>query len=167
MGMTKAKKMELSKELEARFGGPDTSEIIHEFPDGWTIRRCLSYGDLCREGEIMSHCWANSFWQRAKEENTYPGGPMNYGNGGYKDHVTASGGLRKPNTDYGRRLGDRRYCSLRDPDNIPRASFFCEGGTTNVINLSYSHNSDGRGDENGLRDMMKAFLESGNGQGWV
>jgi hypothetical protein len=36
--------------------GPDRSEIIYTFPDGWTIRRPTSMADLVREGELLENC---------------------------------------------------------------------------------------------------------------
>jgi hypothetical protein len=37
---------------------PDTSEIVHTFPNGWTIRKPLTWGDVGREGCLMRHCLA-------------------------------------------------------------------------------------------------------------
>src|SRR3954464_10656302 len=42
-------------EAERRFG-PDQSEIVFTFLDGWTIRRIDRVADLKREGELMGHC---------------------------------------------------------------------------------------------------------------
>ncbi len=38
--------------------GPDTSKIIHEFPDKWTIRQLQTYADMEREGRLMDNCFS-------------------------------------------------------------------------------------------------------------
>jgi hypothetical protein len=53
------------READRRYG-PDTSETIAEFEDGWTIRRFATYTDAWREGFLMEHC--------LKEEKYVPAG---------------------------------------------------------------------------------------------
>lgn len=38
---------------------PDRSQIVHQFPNGWTVRKLQTYADKAREGALMSNCWAN------------------------------------------------------------------------------------------------------------
>jgi hypothetical protein len=35
---------------------PDTSEVVHKFPDGWSIRRPRTNADHWRESDLMSNC---------------------------------------------------------------------------------------------------------------
>jgi alkylhydroperoxidase family enzyme len=67
----------------------DSSEVVHHWPDGWSIRRLNTYGDMRREGVIMHHCWDTD--SPSDDEASIP-------------HQT--------------------YHSLRDPQNIPHASFY-------------------------------------------
>lgn len=161
MALTRTKKLELARELDKKFG-PDKAEIVFDFGDGWTIRRLYTYGDMCREGELMSHCWSNSFWQKESNKRLHPRGPGGEAYG-YKDHLTQEGSLRSPQTNYRRILGDRRYYSLRDADNLPRASFFSAPGTTEVRSLSYSHNSAGGNQD--ITDHIEIFQKP-NQQLW-
>jgi len=34
----------------------EQSEVVHKLADGWSIKRCKSYGDLRYEGNMMNHC---------------------------------------------------------------------------------------------------------------
>jgi hypothetical protein len=43
------------REFDKQFG-PDPSEIVFEFSDGWTIRKPGSIAALVREGELADHC---------------------------------------------------------------------------------------------------------------
>jgi ribosomal protein S18 acetylase RimI-like enzyme len=36
--------------------GPDESEVIYEFDDGWTVRRVRRWQDQLREGWLLHHC---------------------------------------------------------------------------------------------------------------
>jgi hypothetical protein len=86
-GMTPAQVERLAEER----GLPeDGSEVVHRFPDGWTIRRLNTMGDQRREGVIMNHCWDTE----DPGADPVPLGP------------------------------DSNYYSLRDPNNIPKASFY-------------------------------------------
>jgi hypothetical protein len=46
--------------------GPDSSLVLHEFPDGWTIRRLMTPADEFREGLLIGNClWimnGRQFW---------------------------------------------------------------------------------------------------------
>jgi hypothetical protein len=133
--MTRRKKLEYAQQLEGKFG-PDTSETLHEFPDGWSVRRLNDYGDLNREGELMSNCWARSFWADPANMQKYK-----YAWRGYPEHHAPQGGVLPEQTDYSVPVRDRYY-SLRDPDNLPHLSFNVWAGTTRPYSVHGVHNSD-------------------------
>jgi len=49
----KRSNLQYAKELEEQHGQPDKSEIVHQFPNGWSVRKLKTLGDLRREGELM------------------------------------------------------------------------------------------------------------------
>lgn len=55
MAKTKTRLHQQSRQLETEFMS-DSSEIIHSFEDGWTIRKLLTYADAVREGKLMNSC---------------------------------------------------------------------------------------------------------------
>ncbi len=155
MALTRKKKLELAAQLEELFG-PDRSVIEHEFPDGWTIRRCLTYGDLCREGRLMSNCWSDLFWRDPTKRQGYPYGA------GMNEHFKCQRApkrrlqdkdIRNPTTrrGYAVKLKRTRYFSVRDPDNIPRCSFFSTPGRGEVASPGGPHN-------NGIKYSVKIYL---------
>lgn len=83
---------------------PDTSEVVHQFPNGWSIRQPQTIGDLDREGYMMRNCWRQFGFSPHNEEY-----PMDYA---HEPIPWESGGLR-----------ENTYYSLRDPDNHPQVSF--------------------------------------------
>lgn len=93
-GMTPAQVQAIIEERELP---EDRSEVVHTLPNGYTVRRLQTYGDVRREGEIMHHCWADL----SRQEDDLP---------------LAQGGHHETPGGY--------YYSLRDPDNIPKASFY-------------------------------------------
>lgn len=147
MPLTRKKKLELAAELEKQFG-LDKSVIEYEFEDGWSIRRCLVYGDMCREGELMSNCWANSFWHQESKQRQWPGGAgMVEHFIGESDNVyplsrdPESKLLTPTKKNCRKKLKRKRYFSLRDPDNLPRVSFFGEPKKGYVRQASAAHNA--------------------------
>src|SRR4051794_8905944 len=57
----RGKRSRMLRELRSaddRFG-PDQSETVHAWPDGWTIRRLSSHSDIQREGALMHNCLAD------------------------------------------------------------------------------------------------------------
>lgn len=79
--MTRSQLMRQAEEHEAQHG-PDTSSVVHQWPDGWTVRSPQSEGDHLREGTLMSSCIGHN-------------------------------GIPPANS----------YESLRDPDNLPHATW--------------------------------------------
>lgn len=160
MALTRAKKLELFHQLDEKLG-PDRSVVEFEFPDGWTVKRCVTYGDLCRVGELLSNCWANSFWHNPNKLRQY------YWGAGMDEHFksTWKGGrlearhIRNPQTrrGYATKLERKRYFTLRDPDNIPRVAFFGTPGKGNVSMPCGSHNASiGNRLRNRLEDFQRA-----------
>lgn len=111
----------------------DSSRIIYTFEDGWTIRELMTVGDMSREGQLMGNCidpadpYCRQFYPMREGEFYY--------SEGRDDWEEYEPGKPTPETDeYVRSHIDRnslisvlddplRYLSLRDPDNIPRASY--------------------------------------------
>jgi hypothetical protein len=78
--------------------GPDESEIIYEFADGWTVRNIVRFKEAVREGYLMKHCLT-----------------------GRETHW----GTTSENFLVERLCHDGCYlASLRDPRNFPRMTFF-------------------------------------------
>ncbi len=57
-GMTRKKLLEYKDQLDDRLGKP-TDEVVHQFDDGWTIRKPLREGDLAHAGCLMGNCMKN------------------------------------------------------------------------------------------------------------
>lgn len=76
-------KLALARRLEAELG-PDRSEIVHQFDDGWSVRCVRRIVDQRREGILLQNCLKNVRTAAQRDRNCW---------------------------------------SLRDPSNIPRASF--------------------------------------------
>lgn len=140
MTLTRSKYLEMADEFAAEHG-PDTSVIIHTTDTGWTIRYCDRYADLCREGMLMSNCWGREFWlnvcrrtnvgDEAWRVTAYTGTFSTY----MKAHQEYPGSEERDRAlilckdpDYNRRIDPYFYFSLRDPDNLPRCSFFAPDG---------------------------------------
>jgi hypothetical protein len=90
--------------------GPDGTDTVHRYPDGWTIRRLTRHEDLQREGHVMHHCLHETAWLFTPEfvalsarAADLPGAPV-------------------PNIPVG------WLHSLRDTDNYPHATFWRETG---------------------------------------
>lgn len=91
--------------------GPDSSELVWELPDGWTIRRLVYIRDALREGHLMNHCLSGKDWpEEAKEPSNFVG--------------------HKAGWD---------LLSLRDPENHPRVTFHLdhEGQIQDPHSLGY------------------------------
>lgn len=92
-GMTRNQYLNQAEEHES-FYGPDTSAVLHQFPDGWSIRSPQSPSDHAREGSLMGSCVG-----------------MN------------QTGIEAPGV----------YESLRDPDNLPHATWANAGPLTAAL----------------------------------
>lgn len=57
-GMTVPQYKQQMAELDRKLG-PDESEIVHPFGDGWSIARHHRPNDVGRVGVLMNNCWAN------------------------------------------------------------------------------------------------------------
>lgn len=83
------------RDLFHQYYGPDQAPAVHQFADGWSIRKVNTSHACNYEGELMGNCVGS-----AKSMST-----------------TATEDYHKPD-DY-----DFHYMSLRDPDNLPHATF--------------------------------------------
>ena len=103
----------------------DRSLIVHRFPDRWSIRHLQTRGDEHREGELMRHCWSHI----DKVDPEGQGHPDRYLSMCFRPEgvpVDITAYFAEP-LDSPKELEDRSCCySLRDPDNLPRASFYLE-----------------------------------------
>lgn len=92
-----------------------TAQVIYSFADGWTVRRLLTRGDEHREGMLAGHCWHHN---DAID-------PARAWAGDIDDYFHTPLDEEDPYNN-----GDRTKCySLRDPDNIPRVSFYLDEET--------------------------------------
>jgi predicted RNA-binding Zn-ribbon protein involved in translation (DUF1610 family) len=48
----------------------DKSHVVHQWPDGWSMRELRDLGDMWREGELMSNCWSP---HKAMDQDYRPG----------------------------------------------------------------------------------------------
>jgi 2'-5' RNA ligase len=137
---TRKQRLELAQSVEQDMGQPDQSEILHQFDNGWSIRRPTVYGDIHREGVMMSNCWTPRFWENPENMNRY-----RTSFGMYTDHHDPQDPhLVDQNPDWTKPLVGVRshpagYFSLRDPDNLPRVSFHYDYGYPS--SMQGQHNS--------------------------
>lgn len=105
--------------------GPDLSEPVHTFADGWTVKALTTFGDMHREGQLMSNCFSpvdgyDQSKQFAHDEwQDYPGTEHSE-----YDEERLSDDLPEYDIDKAKLqepIGSNLY-SLRDPDNVPHAS---------------------------------------------
>ena len=92
-----SKRGKRQRKIEAYEGehGPDTAEIVHQFDDGWTVRRLLYIRDALYEGTLQKHCMAGHDWPEGADN---PDNVLDHGEGW-------------------------DILSLRDPMNYPRVTF--------------------------------------------
>jgi hypothetical protein len=98
---------------------PDTSEVVHEWPDGWTVRRLKTYSDAVREGELMRNCLSpeQAFEMADRMDNNGGWEPENVIN-----EAWLKADFETDNPNYSEfNLPDDIF-SLRDPDNIPHVT---------------------------------------------
>lgn len=104
MGMTIPQR--IAKVRAAEVAGwllPDTSEILHTFDDGWTIRAPLTAGDHGREGYAMHNCCGRYVYG-----DLDPATPFSMAD---RDELSET-------------LQRARLISLRDSHNLPHASMW-------------------------------------------
>jgi DNA invertase Pin-like site-specific DNA recombinase len=136
---TKTRLLQDAQNLDENY--TDTSDIIHTFDDGWTIRRLNTVGDAHREGELMSNCinpynehclWSKDAEERMAEQNPELKEELeqleedygqrffwekNYWEFPWHDYFDESlDNVRDSNDKY-------PIYSLRNPDNIPHATY--------------------------------------------
>lgn len=130
-GETKTKLLERAAQLPE-----DTSEIVHTFDDGWTVRKLNTAGDMHREGELMGNCLScNSL------EGPYRSWYWNLPNGPNEDPEFWKEEFKNPNPA-------GLFYSLRDPDNLPHVTI---GGMYDNIDILGKHNSE-------VKDRYKKYL---------
>jgi len=56
MGQTKRERLRRAGDCEQRFG-VDSSKVLLRFADDWSIRQITSYAEAAREGSLMSNCF--------------------------------------------------------------------------------------------------------------
>lgn len=120
-GKTKTRLLQDAKDLDENY--TDTSDIVHTFDDGWTIRKLNTIGDAHREGTLMSNCmtpegeWPPPYCDVAarmdpnfsiERHRDFP----------WEDHFDKE--IRKD---------DKAIYSLRNPENLPHATYDSGGAT--------------------------------------
>ena len=112
-GMTRSQRLRQVEDFKQRGWIPahDTSEVVHDFGDGWTVRRIKTFGDKHREGMLNHNCWAMTAWDREQFEDAGLDPDADHHE---HWHLPLYGEDPRPSDHY----------SLRDPDNFPRASFY-------------------------------------------
>lgn len=128
----------------------DQSKVVHTFPDDWTIRKLHNFGDVYREGNLMSNCFAPNLHDPNEEfvHEIWADHPDLRGSG-----IIDLTEIRPENLDlkqpliraenpqlpHGGVFG--HFYSLRDPQNIPHASIDPYMGTPVDI-AAGRHNSE-------------------------
>jgi uncharacterized protein (DUF1810 family) len=144
MPMTRKQLLEQAATL-----APDTSEVIHQYPDGWTVRRPTTFSDIDRTGRLMSNCWDLDFVHNEQHPGPYDAHP---------DWPTYTG--EQTGTTYPvDTLTDEQYQQIRsnlhlpipsastrriltDPDGLPHVVWTdWDGQTTQIHDALGRHNS--------------------------
>lgn len=120
MAETRSKRLQNAGELD-RLGYHDTSDIVHEFEDGWTVRRLPTFRDLHREGQLMRHCWSSPALDDLHGRDDLPAPTFAWDMFYIGDDLEAD--PTKGKDFYGHDF-ERHHMSLRDPDNLPHLSWF-------------------------------------------
>lgn len=136
-GETRTQALKRAQTVEQRIGKPDTSRVIHTFPDNWTIRELQSYADAQREGELMGNCFAPGALEPESWHTVWHNHPdfRYHGRAGligpeeaYNDPNAEPWGFPPQAWDQSREVPKNLdlplngLYSLRDPDNLPHAS---------------------------------------------
>jgi hypothetical protein len=111
--MTRTKYLELAQTLP-----PDTSTIVHKFPNGWTIRKLNTWNDAHREGILMNNCITPYFDYQNEELR-----PLDAE--GFKAYDECwENSFEEWMSIFGRKTIGESPFSLRDTDNLPRVTFY-------------------------------------------
>lgn len=123
----------------------DNSEVVHDFNDGWTIRRLHTFGDLDYEGALMNN--SVRFYSKDKDfTQLYPTLKSNDG------HMMGAS-------------GEGRIYSLRDPHNIPHVSFLEIDDLNNILwNVSGAKNKFPKWKH---QTKMREYLRAKAGEGYI
>lgn len=121
MAKTRKKKLEQLNELYRE--APDTSEIIYQFEDGWSIRKPTTLGDVHRYGEQMGMCWSS-------KDDVYSS--LDEWCDTYSDSEKFTG--------YDQ-LIENDMRALVDEDGIPHLAWFDDFDRVDVSTLAGTHNS--------------------------
>lgn len=134
----------------------DKSQIVHQWPDGWSIRRLQSYQDMEREGQLVSNCLAYS--QTDDPSPEWEGHPQAENDERGNWYLPHDADLSLP-------VGDHIH-SLRDPDNIPHVTFHAQIGPTGYefSNVLGRHNTEPK-DE--YKQRIRDWGSTLGGQGWI
>jgi len=108
----------------------DTSKIIYTFPDGWTIRQPQTWKDLVREGELVGNCLSPPCEWEGIERDKWS--DQDFISDRWEEYAGEAADSALPNM---------AIYSLRDPNNIPRATLDTELDLSSA-NLTGRHNSD-------------------------
>jgi hypothetical protein len=138
---TTKKRLERAQALDNQYG-PDSSEVVHQWPDGWTMRKLKTRGDMQREGELVGNCfahdpgddfqhreWAESPWSyffQYQDDPNNPGGDtikVPEGHEKFDPTYGLDGTAVKEHPDMYRDYVESDLYSLRDPNNLPHVSF--------------------------------------------
>ena len=124
------------KERASQLPG-DTSEIVHQFDDGWTIRKGNKAQDAHREGQLMNNCIGNVY-----DSNDY--------------RCMTPEEIEKNEDFY-------PFHSLRDPDNFPHVSIrdgLAEGKHGSEIKNEYKKYLDQFFTYNGRQDNYHVYNDA-------
>ena len=124
---TGAQALQRAQSLETILG-PDESQIVHQFDDGWTIRQLSIYADAEREGHLMSNCMR---WSGEDESASFWGFHPNYQT--WEDPEFEDLDMPLPSFE--------EVYSLRDPNNIPHVTIY-EDEITDGRAMLGKHNSN-------------------------
>jgi ribosomal protein L37AE/L43A len=128
---TDAKLLQQSQWYADNYNLPDATQVVHQFPDGWTIKQLGCYGDAQREGLLMSNCLKYPYDADAYAAEIWAWHPN-------KQAIDANAGPSLDDLDEDI-YGGSVY-SLRDPSDLPRVTIYDDGnGGTPILGR---HNSE-------------------------
>lgn len=129
MTMTRSQRLrEADEHTRQGLIAPDRSVIVARFDDGWTIRRMSCAGDVRREGWLMRNCCAKYVGDVfADEDKSCRTVTRCAGIADTTPHVGCDEAFVKATAVSWTCLGLTLH-SLRDVDNLPRATFWAHEG---------------------------------------
>ena len=141
-GKTRTQLLNDAQAHEGQYG-PDTSEVVKQLVDGWTVRRPTTLADIEREGTLMGNCVADGDYNREVSLPRYT-----------EDGISQSSSLDWGNPEHWNIPSDNYYHSLRDPDNLPHATW------THTDNIEGRHGSHPKEEHwSRLREFMPQMPE--------